>query len=213
MRSGNMIEIVPAILVKDKDDFAAKIAAVSQHVKRVQIDVMDGRFVPNITLAPENFPQIPPHLLVEYHLMVEHPLDYVKRIGKRGAIYELHIESLANPAAAIAEVKKMGGRVALAISPDTPISAVAPYLPQAEHVLIMTVYPGFSGQKYLPAMEAKMRALAAMGAVVEVDGGVGLGSAQRSAAAGATLLGVASAIFAQPDVARAIMDVKKDAEG
>ena len=208
-----MVEIVPAILVKTREDFAAKVALVAPHVSRVQIDVMDGKFVPNTTLAPEDFPAIPLHLLVEYHLMVENPLDYVRRIGKKGAIYELHIESLGDVSAAIAEVKKMGGRVALAISPDTPVSAVAPYLPQVEHVLIMTVYPGFSGQKYLPAMEAKMRALAAMGAVVEVDGGVGLGSAKSSAAAGATLLGVASAIFAQPDVARAIKDVKKDADG
>jgi len=181
----------------------------------VQIDIMDGKFVPNTTLAPEEFPAIPSHLLVEYHLMVENPLDYVRRIGKKGAIYELHIESLKaiGVEKAISEVKKMGGRVALAISPDTPVSAVAPYLPLAEHVLIMTVYPGFSGQKYLSAMEAKMRALAAMGAVVEVDGGVGLGSAKSSAAAGATLLGVASAIFAQPEVAKAIAEIKMDAEG
>jgi len=206
------IEIVPAILVKDKEDFAAKIAAVSQHVSRVQIDIMDGKFVPNETLAPEKFPSIPSHLLVEYHLMVQQPLDFVRRIGKKGAIYELHIESLNDPASAIAAVKKMGGRVALAISPDTPVSAVAPYLPQVEHVLVMTVYPGFSGQKYLPAMEEKMRQLSKMGAIVEVDGGVGMGSARTAAAAGATLLGVASAIFAQPDVAKAIKDVKRDAE-
>ncbi len=207
------IEIVPAILVKDKEDFARKIAAVAPHVSRVQIDVMDGKFVPNETLAPEKFPPIPSHLLVEYHLMVQQPLEYVRRIGKKGAIYELHIESLGDPAAAIASVKKMGGHVALAISPDTPISAIIPYLPQIEHVLVMTVYPGFSGQKYLPAMEGKMRALAKLGAIVEVDGGVGLGSARTAAAAGATLLGVASAIFAQPDVARAIKGIKKDAEG
>jgi len=207
-----MIEIVPAILVKDKADFEAKASAVAPHVSRVQVDVMDGRFVPNTTLAPEEFPQIPAHLLAEYHLMVEHPLDYVKRIGKRGAIYELHIESLANPAAAIAEVKKMGGRVALAISPDTPVSAVAPYLPQIEHVLVMTVYPGFSGQKYLPAMEEKMRALRAMGAIVEVDGGVGLGTARRAAAAGATLIGAASSIFSKPDAAKAIEELKNDGE-
>jgi len=209
------IEIVPAILVKDKEDFARKIASVSAHVKRVQIDIMDGKFVPNITLAPEEFPSIPKHLLVEYHLMVEHPLEYVQRIGKKGAIYELHIESLKGIGVekAVAAVKKMGGRVALAISPDTPVSAVAPYLSQVEYVLVMTVYPGFSGQKYLPAMEEKMRVLSAQGVVVEVDGGVGLGSARSAAAAGATLLGVASAIFAQPDVARAIKKVKKDAEG
>ena len=208
-----MVEIVPAILVKDKADFAAKIASVAPHVKRVQIDIMDGKFVPNTTLAVEEFPPIPPKLLMEYHLMVQNPLDYVKRIGKKGALYELHIESLADPSVAISEVKKMGGRVALAISPDTPISAVAPYLSQVEHILVMTVYPGFSGQKYLPAMEEKMRALVKMGAVVEVDGGVGLGSARTAAAAGATLLGVASAIFAQPDVARAIREIKSDAEG
>ena len=207
-----MIEIVPAILVKSREDFAAKVQSVAPHVPRVQIDVMDGRFVPNTTLSPEDFPQIPEHLLVEYHLMVEHPLDYVKRIGKRGAIYELHIESISNPAAAIDEVKKMGGRVALAISPDTPVSKVAPYLTQVEHVLVMTVYPGFSGQKYLPAMEEKMRALAKMGAVVEVDGGVGIGTAKSAAAAGATLIGAASAIFSQPDAAKAMAELKADAE-
>jgi len=208
------IEIVPAILVKTREDFAAKIAAVSPYVSRVQVDIMDGKFVPNTTLAPEEFPPIPAHLLVEYHLMVENPLDYVRRIGKKGALYELHIESLEGVGVekAIAEVKKTGGRVALAISPDTPVSAVAPYLSRIEHVLVMTVHPGFSGQKYIPAMEGKMRALAAQGAVVEVDGGVGLGSARTAAAAGATLLGVASAIFAKPDVSKAIKELKADGE-
>ena len=215
MAGKTMVEIVPAILVKTREDFRQKVDSVSPHVSRVQIDIMDGKFVPNTTLAPEEFPSIPKHLLVEYHLMVENPLDYVKRIGKKGAIYELHIESLKGVGVkkAISAVKKMGGRVALAISPDTPVSAVVPYLSQVEHVLVMTVYPGFSGQKYLPSMEKKMRELAALGAIVEVDGGVGLGSARRAAAAGATLLGVASAIFAQPDVARAIKKVNKDAEG
>lgn len=207
-----MIEAVPAILVKTREDFAAKIAAVAPHVSRVQIDVMDGRFVPNTTLAPEEFPPIPPELLVEYHLMVEKPLEYVRRIGKKGAIYELHVESVEDVAAAISEVKKFGGRVALAISPDTPVSAVAPFIKQVEHVLVMTVYPGFSGQKYLPAMEEKMRQLRKLGATVEVDGGVGLGTARSAAAAGATLIGAASAIFAQPDAKRAIAEIKKDAE-
>jgi len=205
------IEVVPAILVKSREDFAAKIASVAPHAPRVQIDVMDGKFVPNTTLAPEEFPTIPAHLLVEYHLMVQNPLEYVERIGKKGAIYEIHIESVKDVGAAISDVKKMGGRVALAISPDTPASAVAPYLSQIEHVLVMTVYPGFSGQKYLPAMEEKMRALRAVGAVVEVDGGVGLGTARSAAAAGATLIGAASAIFAQPDVAKAMLEIKNDA--
>jgi len=207
------IEIVPAILVKTREDFEQKVVSVAPYVSRVQIDIMDGKFVPNATLAIEELPPIPKNLLVEYHLMVENPLEYVKRIGKKGAVYELHIESLKNPQQEISEVKMLGGRVALAISPDTPISAVEPYLPLVEHVLVMTVYPGFSGQSYLSAMEEKMQRLASLGAVVEVDGGVGIGTAKRAAAAGATLIGAASAIFGKPDIKAAIEALKQDAEG
>lgn len=223
------VEVVPAILVKSVEDFSSKIALVSPYVSRVQLDIMDGKFVPNETLAVELCPEIPKHLLVEYHLMVEHPLEYVKRIGKKGAIYELHLESFTkaggrggksrNPKAepevleAISQIKKMGGRVGIAISPDTPVEEVEPYLKQVELVLVMTVYPGFSGQKYLPEMEQKMRWLSKRGVVVEVDGGVDIGNARRAAAAGATLLGAASSIFAKPDLKKAIADLEKDAQG
>lgn len=221
------IEIVPAILAKDSGDFSRKVASVAPFVKRVQVDIMDGKFVPNSTLQPEDFPPIPSHLLVEYHLMVENPLDYVKRIGKKGAIYELHLESFtkaggrggkgrnpnaeAETLAAISQVKKLGGRVALAISPDTPAQEVEPYLSKIEQVLVMTVYPGFSGQKYIAAMEGKMRWLSQKGVCVEVDGGVDIGSAKTAAAAGATLLNVASGIFAKPDVKKAIEELLEDA--
>ncbi len=208
-----MVEIVPAILVKSKEEFASRIAAVAPYVKQIQIDIMDGKFVPNKTLQPEDFAPIPENLLVEYHLMVENPIDYVKRIGKKGAIYELHVESVSDVQEAIDEVKKMGGKVTLALSPDTPVSAVEPFLSQIEHVLVMTVYPGFSGQKYLPSMEKKMRQLKEKGAVVEIDGGVGIGSAKSAAKAGATLLGVASAIFSKKDIGKAIEEIRKDAEG
>ena len=209
---GNMVEIVPAILVKDKKDFSAKIAAVAPFVKRVQIDVMDGKFVPNATLAPEEFSPIPPSLVVEYHLMVQKPLEYVRRIGKKGAVYEMHIESLSDVDAAISEVKKMGGKAALVVSPDTPVEKLEPYLKKIEHVLVMTVYPGFSGQGYLSKMEGKMIWLKERGVIVEVDGGVGIGSARTAAKAGATLLDVASAIFSKPDIRKAIEELKRDAE-
>lgn len=208
-----MVEIIPAILVKDAAEFSRRIKLVAPYVTRVQIDVMDGKFVPNETLAPEKFPNIPEKLEVEYHLMVENPLDYVKRIGKKGAIYELHIESLKDVGAAIDHVKRLGGRVALAISPDTPVQKVEPYLKQVEFVLVMTVHPGFSGQKYLPAMEEKMKWLSSRGVAVEVDGGLDIGTVKTAAAAGATLIGVASGIFAKPDVKKAIEDLVADAQG
>ncbi|HIH18650.1 TPA: hypothetical protein HA225_01605 [Candidatus Micrarchaeota archaeon] len=207
------IEIVPAILAKDRADFAKKVAQVAPFVRRVQIDIMDGKFVPNKTLPVEEFPPIPENLIVEYHLMVENPLEYVKKIGKQGAIYELHVESLKDVGRAISQVKKMGGRVALAISPDTVVDEVLPHLSEIEHVLVMTVYPGFSGQTYLSRMEDKIRRLSESGAVVEVDGGIDIGSARSAAAAGATLLGAASGIFAKGDIGKAIEDLKKDCQG
>ncbi|MCX8195150.1 MAG: hypothetical protein N3G22_03540 [Candidatus Micrarchaeota archaeon] len=208
-----MVEVVPAILAKDASDFKRKISLVAPYVRRVQIDVMDGKFVPNKTLQPEEFPPIPRGIEVEYHLMVEDPMEYVQRIGKKKAIYELHVESLRDINEAISEVKKMGGKAALALSPDTPPEVVLPYRKKIEHVLVMTVYPGFSGQSYIEKMEEKMRFLAQGGFKVEVDGGIGVGSARRAARAGATILNVASAIFEKPDVAKAIEEIKKDARG
>ncbi|MCX6772985.1 MAG: hypothetical protein NTV88_04415 [Candidatus Micrarchaeota archaeon] len=225
-----MVEIIPAILVKDAAEFSKKIALVAPYVSRVQIDIMDGKFVPNETLAPEKFPTIPAKLEVEYHLMVEKPLDYMKRIARKGAIYEIHLESLTGAggrggkskksagevekglANLQAEAKKLNSKLAFVLSPDTPVEEIVPYLSQVEFVLIMTVYPGFSGQKYLHTMEEKMRKLRKMGAVVEVDGGLDMGTVKTAARAGATLIGVASGIFAKPDIGKAIAELKKDAE-
>ncbi|VVC00240.1 Ribulose-phosphate 3 epimerase family protein [uncultured archaeon] len=225
-----MVEIIPAILVKDAAEFERRISLVAPYVKRVQIDIMDGKFVPNETLAPEKFPPIPSKLLVEYHLMVEKPLEYMKRIGKKDAIYEIHLESLTGASGRgggcvrsvdevkkdwqllQAEAKKMKSRLALVLSPDTPVEEVAPYLKDVEFVLIMTVYPGFSGQKYLSAMEGKMKWLKERGVTVEVDGGLDIGTVRSSSKAGATLIGVASGIFAKPDIKKAIEELTKDAE-
>lgn len=225
------VEIVPAILSKTPDDFASKLHAVLPYVKRVQIDIMDGKFVPNITLQPGDFPPIPKKLLVEYHLMVEHPLDYVRKIGRKGAIYEIHIESLTGAGGRGGrskrgaeeagkdwvllkeEVKKLKGNLALVLSPGTPVEEAAPFLPDAALVLVMTVYPGFSGQRYISKMEEKMKWLAARGAVVEVDGGLDIGTVRSSSKAGAALIGVASGIFSKPDVGKAIEELRRDAEG
>lgn len=222
------VEIVPAILVKSREEFERRFSQVAPFVSRVQIDIMDGKFVPNTTLPVEEFP--PLHgIEVEYHLMVEDPLEYVEKIGKSKAIYELHIESFTKAGGrggrsrnadarkdivdAIEKVGRIGGKAALALSPDTPVEEVEPYLGMIEQVLVMTVYPGFSGQRYIPSMESKIRWLKSKGAIVEVDGGIDVGSARRAAKAGATLLGVASAIFSKPDVKGAIERIRKDAEG
>jgi len=225
------VEIVPAILVKDAAEFSKRVSLVAPHVSRVQIDIMDGKFVPNVTLQPEDFTPIPAKLKVEYHLMVEHPLDYVKRIGKKNAIYEFHLESFSKAGGrggvgsvkgkelkrevekAIAACKKLRSEAALVLSPDTPAEEMLPFKGKIKQVLVMTVYPGFSGQSYIAKMEKKMQWLSQNGFVVEVDGGIDIGSARTAARAGATLLGVASGIFAKPDIGKAIETLKKNAEG
>jgi len=206
------VEIIPAILAKKREEFAAKLSAVAPFAKRVQIDIMDGEFVPNTTLQPKDFPPLPEGMEATYHLMVKDPLSYAKEIGRKGAIYELHVEALGDIGGAVARVKGLGGRVALAISPDTPAELLLPYKGKIEHALVMSVYPGFSGQKYIGRVEGKMRLLSQSGIRVAVDGGVGIGSARSAARAGATLLYVASAIFEKPDVKRAIEEIKEDAE-
>ncbi|MCX8197982.1 MAG: hypothetical protein N3F07_02180 [Candidatus Micrarchaeota archaeon] len=222
------IEIVPAILAKTKEEFYSKLSKVAPYVSRVQVDVMDGEFVPNKTVGIGDIGKIPPHILPEYHLMVEDPVAYAEEIGRRGAVYEIHLESFTkagrmggigkNPKAqdelmeAIRRIRKMGGRVGLALSPDTPASQAFPFLGYVELVLVMTVYPGFSGQKYIAEMEPKMRLLAGKGALVEVDGGIEVGTARRAASCGAALLGAASAIFSKPDAKKAIDELQEDAQ-
>ncbi|MEM4633643.1 MAG: hypothetical protein QW275_00645 [Candidatus Anstonellaceae archaeon] len=222
------IQIVPAILAKTKEEFEEKVRMVAPYVSRVQIDVMDGIFVPNQTLNIDKIGKLPKDLVVEYHLMVENPMEYVRKIGKKNAIYEMHIESFTKVGGrggkgdikakaeeifeALREVRKIGGKAGLALSPDTPANEVEQFLPELEIVLVMTVYPGFSGQKYLSRMESKMRWLANQGACVEVDGGIEVGTARRAAAAGARLLGAASAIFSKPSIKGAIEALEKDAK-
>jgi ribulose-phosphate 3-epimerase len=224
------VDIVPAILVKDAVEFSKRIALVEPFVSCVQIDIMDGNFVPNETLQPKDFPAIPKKLKVEYHLMVDEPLEYVRKIGKKNAIYEFHIESFSKAGGrggkgsvkgkelerrvdeAIAACKKLKSEAALVLSPDTPAESLLPFKGKIRQVLVMTVYPGFSGQSYIAEMEKKMKWLTDNGFVVEVDGGIDIGSAKTAARAGAILLGVASGIFAKPDIGKAIDALKKDAE-
>ncbi|MCX8197274.1 MAG: ribulose-phosphate 3-epimerase [Candidatus Micrarchaeota archaeon] len=205
------IEIIPAILSYTKEDFEAKVRLVQPYVKRIQIDVMDGKFVRNKTLDPAFFPPIPSGLEAQYHLMVEDPLDFVKKISHKGAIYEVHVEALEDIGSAISQIRKLGGKAALALSPDTPAQAAIPYLGQISHVLVMTVYPGFSGQKYLASMEPKIKELSLAGAKVEIDGGVEVGTVRRAAKAGATMFAAASAIFSKPDPKKAIEELLQDA--
>ncbi|MEM2963284.1 MAG: ribulose-phosphate 3-epimerase [Candidatus Anstonellales archaeon] len=204
-----MVEIVPAILSKTQEDFERKAREVAGLVNRVQVDLMDGEFVPNKTLQPEELPPTPPGSEVEYHLMVKDPEGYIKRIGKKHATYIFHYESCGEQSGKLAhKIRAMGSGVGIAISPDTPAERIKDLVDYSviDTVLVMTVYPGFSGQKYIKAVEAKIRKIRWWnpGIRIEVDGGVNEKTAPGAIRAGANALAVASAIFESQNIRKAI---------
>jgi len=235
-KTSNSIEIVPAILSKTREDMAKKISLVKDYVNRIQIDIMDGIFVPNKTLDVGFFPSFPKDKIIEYHLMVQDPLTYFKQIYEKtkeikskNMVFELHFESFSKTGGrggseiknknlesellnALDQIKNTGAKVGLAISPDTPITSVIPFLKYLDLVLVMTVYPGFSGQKYIYEMEKKISALSDLGIKVEVDGGIDSKTAKSAAKAGATLLCAASSIFSSKDIKSAIEELKTSAQ-
>jgi ribulose-phosphate 3-epimerase len=193
-----MIEIVPAILVKTPEELKQKLKEVEPYVNRVQIDIMDGKFVPNKTIQPEEIKSFKTNLIKEAHLMVEDNEKYVNDFLKMGFdMIIIHIESCKNVEKIIKKVKGQGKKVALAINPPTPLSAIKKYLDDLDMVLIMTVNPGFSGQGFIPEVSFKIKELRQMkkDLDIEVDGGIKIENAKIVVEAGANILVSASGIY------------------
>lgn len=193
-----MIEIVPAILVKTPAELQQKLKEVEPYVNRVQIDIMDGKFVPNKTIQPEEMKSFKTKLIKEAHLMVEDNEKYVDEFLKLGFdMIIVHIESCKNVKKIIKRVKEQGKKVALAINPPTPLSAIKNYLDDVDMVLIMTVNPGFSGQGFIPEVSSKIKELRQMkkDLDIEVDGGIKIENAKIVLEAGANILVSASGIY------------------
>lgn len=199
------VEIIPSLLAADfaclKSDLARIEAA---GCRRLHLDVMDGHFVPNISFGPvviEAVRRITPLFLVS-HLMIEDPGRYLedfKKCGSNGIIIHQEIED--DFVEVLEEIRKMGMLAGVSIKPDTPIEAVQPGLRWMDLILIMTVEPGFGGQKFLPAGGKKIERAAAFlensesEIPIAVDGGINISTAPIAAAAGATQLIAGSAIF------------------
>lgn len=206
-------EVIPAILVKRREDLLEHIERVKGKVSEVHIDVMDGEFVPNRTVGPDDFENLPVGVRYEFHWMVKSPEKWIAKV-KGNNLHVVHIEAVENWDAVKAACKKVGGRLGIAISPATPLSRLEPVLKDVERVLVMSVVPGFDGQKYMPEVEAKISALRRRfpKLEIEVDGGVGPATAAGAHAAGADKLAAASAIYAAPDAKAAIDNIKDAAK-
>lgn len=203
-------------MAKSREELLRRISQVNGLVKEIQLDIMDGEFVPNKTVSIGDLLAVPAlqDARYEFHWMVKEPEKWIEKI--RGPhLHLVHVETIRSLDSIEAAVKKSGGRLGFAINPDTPLEKLLPLVPKAQRVLIMTVHPGFSGQKYIVAMEEKIRRLRRQYPAldIEVDGGVNLETVRGAYAAGANVLAAASAVFSAGDLKTAIDQLKRRAAG
>ena len=174
----------------------------------VHVDVMDGHFVPNLTFGPKMVADLhrATRLPLDVHLMIERPDDWVDRYVDAGAAFVVvHIEAVKDPRGTLARIRQRGAAAGLTLNPETPVEAVLPFLPELDLLLVMSVRPGFGGQKFVEGSLDKVRRLRAAlddarsAALLEVDGGIKLDNVRQVVDAGATVVVAGSAVFEDPD--------------
>jgi ribulose-phosphate 3-epimerase len=201
--------LAPSILASDYAHLADQVAAAARGgATLLHVDVMDGHFVPNITLGPPVVASLhkATPLALDVHLMIENADRYLQAFIDAGAAWiSLHQEAVPHLQRQVAYLRERGVRAGVALNPATPLSTLDEILPELDYVLVMSVNPGFGGQKFIPAALDKIRRLRAiiqqrgLKAVIEVDGGVDLTNIRALVEAGAELLVAGSAVFGHGD--------------
>jgi len=219
---GRPIEIVPSVLPADFANLGDACKQLGEAgVDRIQWDVMDGNFVPNLTFGPDVIAACRPYTDVRFeaHLMVEDPDLMAKQYIDAGCdLLIVHAETSRHLHRTLANIRDLGGNAAVALNPATPVDEVDHVLDLIEMVLIMTVNPGFGGQKYIATMEPKIatmrKKLDASGFDIdlEVDGGISADTIAGAVGAGANVLISGSALFRYPTLAEGVADLRARAE-
>ena len=180
----------------------------------VHVDVMDGHFVPNLTFGPKMVADLhrATHLPLDVHLMIERPDDWVDRYVDAGAAYVVvHVEAAGEVSATLARIRTRGAKAGITLNPDTPVEAILPYLDEVDLALVMSVKPGFGGQKFIESAIGKLQRLRReidtrrLAVELEVDGGVKLDNVRRVVEAGVSVVVAGSAVFESPDGVEASM--------
>ena len=211
-----------SILSADFAYLADQVALVEPYADAIHIDVMDGHFAPPITFGSIVVASLRPHTdrVLHGHLMIDNPVNVFGELAEAGMdIVSFHVEAVDDPAPVIRKARGAGMGVGMTVSPETPVERLYPYLDDLDDVMVMSVHPGWAGQRFipeaLPKLEAVRREVDRRGltADVEIDGGVKLENARRCVEAGASVLVVASAIYRAEDIPAAARDMKAIAEG
>jgi ribulose-phosphate 3-epimerase len=212
------VRIAPSLLSADFGRLADEVRRVEEAgADWLHVDVMDGHFVPNLTIGlpvVEALKKVARRPL-DVHIMITNPVEYARRYVEAGAAtLTFHVEATKEPGAAIDAIVAAGGKPAIALNPDTPVERVVPWLDRLSMVLVMSVFPGFGGQKFMPEVLPKLAALRRAGfrGDLEIDGGIGPSTIAAAAQAGANVFVAGSAIFGAPDVAARVAELRRAAE-
>ncbi len=216
-----MVKIAPSILSGNFLNLEPDIRMVNGNADLIHIDVMDGSLVPNISFGFPVMEAIAKVVTVpmDVHLMIVNPDKYIERFARCGAgLISFHLEAAdqagRNPKEIIAQIKSCGARAGLAVNPDVPVERLFPYIEDVDFFLIMSVFAGFGGQKFIEDSIGRIKALRAemdrRGVVrdIEVDGGVSAANAGLLTEAGATMLVAGSSVFKAQDPAKAIAELR-----
>ena len=217
------IHIAPSVLPADFSKLGEECLALQEAgVDRIQWDVMDGQFVPNLTFGPDVIAACRPHVSIpfEAHLMVNTPEVLLDRYVEAGCdLLIVHAESTIHLHRCLGQIRESGASPAVALNPSTPVSAIEHVLDLVDMVLVMTVNPGFGGQAYISTMEPKIAELRrlilkrGLPIDIEVDGGIGADTIVGATAAGANVLVAGSALYRDPEgLAHAVTDLRQRAE-
>ena len=209
---------------------SADFGALAEEVRRVErggadllhLDVMDGHFVPNITFGPPLVRAVKKVATVplDVHLMIEDPDTYIEEFASAGAArISVHVEVLPHLHRTVQLIKGLGVKAGVAINPATPVVVLEEIAPALDHVLVMSVNPGFGGQTFIPSSESKVRAVRQLltrvrsQAIIEIDGGIEQANAAQVVAAGVDILVAGHSIFGSGDAERATRELRAAAAG
>ena len=209
-----MVEIAPSILSADFTKLGEEIRAIEEGGAQViHVDVMDGRFVPNITIGLPVVKSIRQHtrLPIDTHLMIVEPSRYAEKFVEAGAdMVSVHVEADPHLHRTLTAIREAGGQAGIAINPATPLVSLEEALPFADYILLMSVNPGFGGQKFIKTALDKLRRLNLMiqerglPTRIEIDGGIDAGNIGEIVAAGAEIIVAGSAVFGRGNPAQAV---------